>query len=87
MNGIIRKLKISYPFKVGDSQKVDLYSVEDTSEKFGGNKIHSISEVFDNFMSTFKYQIFVSRGEKIQLWKEITVPNDGVVKEIEYLLK
>lgn len=86
MNGIIRKLKISYPFKVGDNQKVDLYSVDDTSEKFRGNTIHSIKEVFDEVMEVFKYQIFVSKDSQVKLWKEITVPNDGVVKEIEYFL-
>lgn len=84
MNGNIRKLKLAYPFKIGDLQKIDIYSIDAVSPIFDGNRIHSIVEEVDPIDGKYHYKIFVYKGDSHKLWKEL-VPHDCTV-DIEYLL-
>ena len=76
MDGIIRKLKLAYPFiengsgQNGGLQKASVFSVDDNNDKFNGNKIHSIAEIHTENGGVV-YKIMVSKGDTVRLWKKI----------------
>ena len=84
MDGRIRKIKITHPFKIQEQERADVFIVDETQLK--GKKVHSIVEEIDPVIGLYSYKIYLDKGGSAELWKKLTPPPGTCTKEIEYFI-
>lgn len=83
MSSKIRKLTLSYPFKIEERHQRTVFSLDDGT-KHNSMKIAAIIECYDNYSKKVFYKICTENDGHIKLWKSIYP--EGCTIEIEYFL-